>query len=133
VPKVKGMYRGELTDEQWAVVAPLLPRARTGRPPHSHRQMLNGMLWILRTGAPWRDLPARYGKWNSVAKRFYRWQRTGVFERVAQALQRAGDAAGRLDWERHYVDASIVRAHQHAAGAKGGTLTQRGSGAAAVA
>jgi transposase len=134
VLKVNGMHRGELTDEQWATLAPLLPaRARTGRPPKSHRRMLNGMLWILRTGAPWRDLPARYGKWNSVAKRFYRWRAAGVLERVALALERAGDLAGRLDWDRHFVDASIVRAHQHAAGAKGGTLKRRGLGTAAAA
>ena len=95
--------------------------------------MLNGMLWILRTGAPWRDLPERYGRWNSVWRRFSRWRRAGVFDRVLAALQAAGDAAGALDWTQHFVDASHVRAHQHAAGAKGGTLPRRGSGAAAAA
>jgi len=87
--------------------------------------MLNGMLWILRTGAPWRDLPERYGKWNSVAKRFYRWQAAGVLENVLSELQRQADVDGRLDWVRHYVDSSHVRAHQHAAGAKGGTPMPR--------
>src|SRR5690349_17136459 len=111
------MYRGDLTDEQWAALAPLLPaRATTGRPPASPRRTLNGMLWILRTGAPWRDLPPRYGRWNSVWRRFSRWRRAGVFDRVLAAAQQAGDAAGALDWAQHFVDGSHVRAHQHAAG-----------------
>jgi transposase len=80
--------------------------------------MTNGMLWILRTGAPWRDLPERYGPWGSVASRFYRWQRARVWDRVLAALHSQADSAGRLDWEAHLVDATIVRAHQHAAGAK---------------
>jgi transposase len=79
------------------------------------------MLWIDRTGAPWRDLPERYGPWRTVASRFYRWQKGGVWDRVLKALQSQKDAEGELDWEVHYLDATIVRAHQHAAGAKGGT------------
>ena|SRR5262252_7467542 len=127
------MHRGELTDEQWAKLAPLLPAPAAGRPPIDHRRMLNGMLWILRTGAPWRDLPPRYGRWNSVWRRFSRWRKASVFDHLLAAAQRAGDAAGALDWAQHFVDGSHVRAHQHAAGAKGGTLIQRGLGAAAAA
>lgn len=80
--------------------------------------MVEGMLWILRTGAPWRDLPERYGPWRTVASRFYRWQKSGVWERVLWALQARSDAEGQLDWDAHLVDATVVRAHQHAAGAK---------------
>jgi transposase len=80
--------------------------------------MVNGMLWIARTGAPWRDLPERYGKWTSVYSRFQRWRKAGIWERVLSEVQRQGDQQGKLDWEIHFVDGSIVRAHQHAAGAK---------------
>ena len=73
--------RHELTDAQWAQLAPLLPpqRPRIGRPAKDHRTVLNGILWILRTGAPWRDLPERYGAWQTVYSRFRRWQHRGVW------------------------------------------------------
>lgn len=121
------MYRGELTDRQWAALAPLLParKPRTGRPAKDHRQIINGILWIDRTGAPWRDLPERYGPWRTVASRFYRWFKAGVWTQVLAALQAKADAEGRLDWNIHFVDGSVVRAHQHAAGAKGGIQTPR--------
>lgn len=83
--------------------------------------MVNGMLWIDRTGAPWRDLPDYYGKWSSVASRFYRWRKAGIWAKILAALQTQADGAGRIDWEVHYVDGSVVRAHQHAAGAKQST------------
>jgi transposase len=116
--------RHELTEEQWERLAPLLPRqkAKTGRPAQDHRRILNGILWVIRTGAPWRDLPDRYGPWLTVCSRFQRWRKAGVWDRIFAAVQRASDAAGELDWEVHYVDGTIVRAHQHAAGAKEGTL-----------
>ena len=115
------MNRGELSDGQWERLRPLLPpqKAWTGRPAKDHRLVLNGILWIDRTGAPWRDLSARYGPWQTVATRFYRWCEAGIWDAVLAALQRQADAAGRLDWAVHYVDATIVRAHQHAAGARG--------------
>ena len=114
------MNRGDLTNEQWARLEPLLPpqKPKTGRPNAEHRRMLNGMLWILRTGAPWRDLPERYGPWRSVASRFYRWREGGIWDCALSALQVQADAEGRLDWDAHLVDATIVRAHQQAAGAK---------------
>ena len=114
------MRRGELTDKQWERLEPLLPpqKPETGRPNLDHRQVINGILWILRTGAPWRDLPERYGKWSTVSSRFYRWRKAGIWERVLAQLQAEGDVQGELDWEVHSVDGSIVRAHQHAAGAK---------------
>lgn len=121
------MYRGELTNEQWEKLKPLLPRQkpRTGRPAKNHRKMLDGMLWIARTGAPWRDLPRRYGPWRTVASRFYRWRKAGVLTRVLAALQAQADTKGQLDWDMHFVDGSIIRAHQHAAGAKGGIQRPR--------
>ncbi len=112
--------RHELTDEQWQQLEPLLPpqKPKTGRTNLDHRTVINGILWILKTGAPWRDLPERYGKWQTVASRFYRWQKQGVWDRVFAQLQQTKDQDGQLDWEVHYVDGSVVRAHQHAAGAK---------------
>src|SRR3712207_9430949 len=100
------MNRHELTDAQWRRLAPLLPpqRPERGRPNHDHRGVVNGMLWRLATGAPWRDLPSQYGPWRTVYSRFRRWQRTGVFNCVLAALQRAGDAAGGLDRGLHFVD-----------------------------
>lgn len=114
------MRRGELSDEQWKRLEPLLPpqKQKTGRPSLDHRQIINGILWVLRTGAPWRDLPERYGKWSTVYSRFYRWQKAGVWQRILAQLQAESDARGELDWETHFVDGTIVRAHQHAAGAK---------------
>jgi len=115
------MNTRELTDAQWEQLRPLLPpqKAWTGRPAKDHRLVLNGILWIHRTGAPWRDLPKRYGPWQTVATRFYRWGEAGLWDNVLATLQRQADAAGRLDWAVHYVDATIVRAHQHAAGGRG--------------
>ncbi len=112
--------RHELSDEQWERLKPLLPpqKAGTGRPANDHRMMVNGMVWIARTGAPWRDLPERYGKWPSVYSRFQRWRKAGIWDRVWSELQRQDDAAGKVDWEIHFVDGTVVRAHQHAAGAK---------------
>lgn len=112
--------RYELTDEQWARIAPLLPpqKPKTGRPNNDHRQTVNGIIWVLKSGAPWRDLPERYGKVGTVSSRFYRWVAAGVWSRVLTALQGEADAAGAVDWELHMLDGSIVRAHQHAAGAK---------------
>jgi transposase len=115
--------RHELTDAQWERLVPLLPpqKAKTGRPAEDHRRILNGILWVIRTGAPWRDLPERYGPWSTVYSRFQRWRQAGIWDRLFAAVQRASDAVGALDWEIHYVDSTIVRAHQHAAGAKKGT------------
>jgi transposase len=116
------MNRGDLTNAQWERLQPLLPppKPKIGRPAVAHRRILNGMLWILRTGAPWRDLPERYGPWRTVASRFYRWRKAGVFQQILDTLQQQADATGHVNWVLHYVDSTIVRAHQHAAGAKKG-------------
>jgi transposase len=112
--------RHELTEEQWQQLEPLLPaqKPKTGRPNGQHRSVINGSLWILKTGAPWRDLPERYGKWQTIASRFYRWQQSGVWARGFAQLQQMKDRDGPIDWEVHYVDGSVIRAHQQAAGAK---------------
>src|SRR5215218_9498563 len=114
------MARFDLTDRRWERLEPLLPPERppAGRPNHDHRRILNGILWVLRTGAPWRDLPERYGPVGTVSSRFYRWRQTGVWGRILAALQATADACGEVDWGLHFVDATIVRAHQHAAGAR---------------
>ena len=127
--------RHELSDEEWARLEPLLPprKPRTGATNKDHRPVVNAILWRLGTGAPWRDLPERYGPWQSVSTRFRRWRIAGVWDRAFTALQREEDAAGRVDWSVQYVDGSVIRAHQHAAGAKGGTRNPRRSGAAGAA
>jgi transposase len=126
------MYRGDLTNAQWERLQPLLPpqKPKTGRPAVDHRRLLNGMLWILRTGTPWRALPERYGPWRTVARRFYRWQKAGVFQRLFDVLKQQADATGQLDWQLHCIDSTIVRTHQHAAGAKKGIPRPKRSGAA---
>ncbi len=120
------MTRDMLTDTQWEHLQPLLPPLQRGRgrPNKDHRLIVNAILWVNRTGAPWRDLPDEYGPWQTVATRFYRWRRAGIWDRILAALQEEADAAGDLDWHLHHVDGTIIRAHQHAAGAqKRGSIT----------
>ncbi|WP_461715561.1 IS5 family transposase [Streptomyces sp. DSM 41036] len=113
--------RHELTDQEWELLAPLIPRAATGRPRVSDRQVINGMVYKIRTGISWRDLPERYGPWQTVYTRFRRYAIDGVFTRALQQIQARADAAGDIDWLVQ-IDSTIVRAHQHAAatGRKGG-------------
>ncbi|WP_414619189.1 transposase [Calothrix sp. CCY 0018] len=92
---------------------------------HEYRRIINGILWILRTGAPWRDLPEYYGKWESVATRFYRWLQAGVWKQILENLQENADKQGLIDWEVHYVDGTVIRAHQHAAGGKKGVKKKK--------
>ena len=109
--------RHELTDEAWAQMAPLLPpNPRRGQAWRDHRTVLNGILWKLSTGVPWRDLPERYGPWQTCHYRLLRWQRDGTWARLLSHVQQHADAVGAVDWEVS-VDSTIVRAHQHAAGA----------------
>ena len=112
--------RYELSDEQWLRIADLLP-GKVGDPGRSggdNRRFVNGVLWVLRSGAHWHDLPPRYGKWKSVHKRFTRWAKAGVWERVFNSLV--------ADPDNDYLmlDSSLVRAHQQAATGKGGTGTR---------
>lgn len=113
------MKRHELTDEQWELVSRFIPRssARTGRPAKDPRLMLNGILWILGTGAPWRDLPERFGSCKTVHRYFSQWRRAGVFASLIEALQVKLDDRGLIDWELWCVDGANVRAARAAAGA----------------
>src|SRR5580658_2818759 len=108
--------RYELNEAQWGRIATLLPGKASdpGRTAADNRLFVNGVLWVLRSGAHWQDLPERYGKWKSVHKRFSRWARSGVWERVFAELTR--------DRDNQYLmlDATLVRAHQQAASGKGG-------------
>ena len=125
------MHRHDLTDDQYSSVAPFLPKstARTGRPPSDPRLMLNGIFWILGTGAPWRDLPEGYGPWQTVYDHFRKWRKGGVFANIVEALQVKLDNQGYIDWELWCVDGSSVRAARAAAGAdkkvSSGTPTSR--------
>lgn len=113
------MHRGDLTNEQWEKLEPLLPRrAVQGRPRKDDRLVINGILWVLRTGAPWRDLPERYGPWPTAYSRYQRWRKAGVWDGILAQVQAGADAEGNIDWEVHFVDGTTVRTHQHAAGAK---------------
>lgn len=126
------MRRHEIAEEQWERIKDLLPgkQGDPGVTAKDNRLFLNAVLWIGRTGAPWPDLPERFGKYNSVWRRFDRWAKKGVWERVFRALQDPD-----LEWL--LLDSTIARAHQHAAGAKKGVpteprATRRWAGRAAV-
>jgi transposase len=111
------MGRGDLTDSQWKLLEPLLPvsNGRHGRW-RDHRQVINGILYRLRTGVPWRDLPERFGPWKTAYERHRLWSADGTWERLLRDIQAVADRDGQIDWDIS-VDSSAVRAHQHAAGA----------------
>jgi transposase len=111
--------RHDLTDEQWARLEPFLPVERTGRqgrPWTPHRRVVNAILWRTRTGAPWRDVPAAYGSWQTVYGRHRTWARDGTWDRALRGLQRGSDGDD-PEWVVS-VDSTSVRAHHHAAGAR---------------
>ena len=112
-------HRNELSDAQWELVAPfvMLKAAETGRPRRDAREMLNGSVWILRTGAPWRDLPERYGPWQTVYEYFNTWRANGTLDRILEALQIRLDRDGKIDWDLFCIDGTNVRASRAAAGA----------------
>jgi transposase len=126
--------RHELTDVAWAAIAPLLPAdPRRGEKWRDHRAVINGILWKLSTGVPWRDVPERYGPWQTLHARLLRWKRDGTWAKLLRHTQQHSDAVGEVAWEVG-VDSTVVRAHQHAAGApkKGAARWPRRSGAAAA-
>lgn len=108
--------RHEVTDSQWKKIAPLLPgkAGDPGRTAEDNRIFINAIFWLAKTGAPWRDLPERFGNWNSVFRRFRRWSDNGIWLKIMEALGDE-DAEG---FEELMLDSSVVRAHQHAAGAE---------------
>jgi len=126
-----GLSRGDLTEAEWRVLKDLLPiepenRGR-GRLPEQNRSIINGILWRLRCGAPWRDVPPKYGSWNTIYRRLRRWSEAGVWEAAAVTLAEIMADSG------HYsIDSTTVRAHVSAAGGKGGLvdalLAARGAG-----
>jgi transposase len=109
--------RYELTDDGWERIAPLLPAQGRGGKWADHRAVLNGMFWVLNSGAQWRDMPERYGQWETVYGRYRRWTREGLFGRILGALHVGLDEHGRIDWSVFDVDGSSIRAHRSAAGA----------------
>lgn len=120
------MGRGDLTAAQWVVLEPLLPVGKkAGRPPKwTKRQLIDGIRWRTRTGAPWRDVPERYGKWETVYGLFRRWQRDGIWAQIVTNLQTRADSEGLIIWDVS-VDSTISRAHQHAAGARKRGMSRR--------
>ncbi|MEV6013818.1 IS5 family transposase [Streptomyces sp. NPDC051976] len=112
------MGRGDLTDAEWERLRPFLPvsNGRCGRW-RDHRQVIDGILYRVRTGVQWCDLPERFGPWKTVYERHRLWSADGTWERLLQQVQAVADAAGEIDWDVS-VDSTIVRAHQHAAGAR---------------
>jgi transposase len=109
------MVRYELTDFEWRVIQPLLPNKPRGVPRVDDRRILNGIFWVLRTGAPWRALPGQYGPHTTCYNRFVRWRKAGVWDRVMAAMAEA------YDGDVQMIDTTTVRVHQHAANSKKAT------------
>ena len=109
-------HRHDISDKAWALLAPHLPgnKGKVGRPATDNRMFINAVFWILRTGAPWRDLPPDYGDWKNTHRRFCRWRDKGIWEALLEKL------IDEPDFEWLMIDASQVKVHPHAAGAKGG-------------
>ena len=101
----------------WGRLAPLLPPQKllTGRPSLDHRRFLEAVLWLARTGAPWRDLPPALMNWRTAWRRLQRWTAAGIWDRIVDALRAMAPDAG---WDAHMLDSSVIRAHAHAAGAR---------------
>eukprot|EP01012_Entosiphon_sulcatum_P032873 TRINITY_DN41727_c0_g1_i1.p1 TRINITY_DN41727_c0_g1~~TRINITY_DN41727_c0_g1_i1.p1 ORF type:complete len:124 (+),score=12.15 TRINITY_DN41727_c0_g1_i1:416-787(+) len=117
------MHRHELTDDQFNKIKSFLPGSAgtVGVTAQDNRLFVNAVIWIFKTGAPWRDLPERFGNWNSIHKRFSRWSKLGVFEKIFRILSE--DA----DMEFLLMDGTIVKAHQHASGAQKKTMETKRS------
>ena len=111
------MLRGLMSDAEWAFFAPFLIENRTqgGRRPLDHRRVLDGVLYVTRTGVPWRDLPPEFGNWNSVHRQYRRWTEAGVWDVMLAALSDSGASDNTLQM----IDSTIVRVHQHGAGGRG--------------
>jgi transposase len=115
--------RGLMSDDEWAIFEPFLaaPGQQGGRPPGDHRRVLDGIFWIARTGAPWRDLPAEFGNWNSVWRQFRRWAQSGIWDVMLEGFADSGGDTDMLQM----IDSSVIRAHRCAAGIKGGLEIRR--------
>jgi transposase len=107
--------RDVISDEVWAVIGPLFPQPKaTGRPPVDRRAVVEATAWRYRTGAPWRDVPDRFGHWNTIYKNFSRWAEAGVWARLLESVQSLAYRDGEVDWVTA-IDSTIVRVHQHGA------------------
>ena len=120
------MNRYDLTDFEWNVIEPLLPNKPRGVPRVDDRRVLNGIMWVLRSGAPWRDLPERYGPYTTCYNRFNRWRKNGVWDRLMDAIVEA------YDGDIQMIDSSSVRVHQHAAGTRNTMLDDSARGYSAT-
>lgn len=107
-------HRYELTDKEWSIIAPLLPNKPRGVPRVNDRKVLNGILWRFRTGAPWADIPQRYGPYTTCYNRFVRWREAGVWDRLLEEISKE------YDGDIVMIDSSCVRVHQHGATGKKG-------------
>lgn len=113
------MGRTDLTEKQWQRLEPLLPsNPKRGHAYVDHQRVINGIVWRLRTGAPWRDVPERYGPWSTCYDRFTRWSKNGTWAAKMAALQLEEDEQGNIDWDGAAVDSTIVKAHRSATGAR---------------
>src|ERR1019366_10180329 len=110
------LIRGLMTDDEWAYFEPFLIHRGGGRPPRNHRRVLDAVFWLMRTGAPWRDLPAEFGDWNSIWRQFRRWADSGILDVILEAL--GGSQVSEITLQM--IDATIVRAHHCAAGGRVG-------------
>lgn len=113
------MKRFELSPSQFSLIEDLLPsNGRQGGQWKDHRRVLNGIFWLLHTGAQWREIPSRYGKWQTLYHRFTRWRRDGTIDRMLERLHMKLDADGRIDTDLWLVDSTVIRAGAAAAGAR---------------
>ena len=114
------MPRHEVSEAEWAILEPLIPKseATTGRPAKAIRLMLDGVMWILSTGAAWRDLPDRFGPWQTVYGYFKTWRATGVYDAILDALHLRLDKEGKIDWDLWCIDGTSIRGSRSAAGAQ---------------
>jgi len=110
--------RYEFSDQDWAEIEPLLPKQERGGKWNDHRTVMNGMFWVLRSGSAWRDMPERYGKWQTIYDRFVRWRRDGTLDRIADTLKERLHGEDRIEWDMWCVDGTNVRAAKAAAGAR---------------
>ncbi len=122
------MSRHDISDEKWNVIGPMLALRRKdprGRKARDDRRLFNGVLWIMKTGAPWRDLPLEFGAWQTAYKRLAQWAKLSIWDDILVELSKDADP------EAIMIDASYSKLHQHGTGAKGGTLLRKPDGARA--
>ena len=123
--RLRVVARFDLTDREWAILEPLLPEhGKRGGRWRDHRQVINGICWVKRTGSPWADMPARYGPHQTAYDRFRKWRDDGTWARLKREVIALAQAEGDIDWDAQ-ADSTIVRAHQHAAGARKGGSAAR--------